>query len=946
MVATVNLKKKVDLPVWDWMRFAPVATGATTAMCGGEGRDERYLYYMAGTFWRYDTWTDGWQQLATPPTAPSVKSSLRYVSSGGHRGNVLSTPSSTTLKIPCFAGQLERDYTIRITSGTGAGQERTITNVANPVVHDYCVATTASVNSLSDSTKKWKFNQWVGYQVRLQFNTGASQLRTVLYNDTTTLYFFDANFQQLDPWQNMPFSAVAPYVAPVATAGVQTNFTIESNIITVDSAWDVSPDASSSFVIDSGAIWFLTSAGTPNWGILQYYDVASDVWYYKTSISGQALAAIGTDFSIERIADRSGSFDTGTATSATTRSLTDSTKTLTVDRFANYQLRITGGTGIGQRKRITGNSATTYYFSSPFDTTPDATSTYEIWGQADAMYFAGNASASMLKYNVEWDLWSDASVVDFGQLRQISAYFNGQEAFGVTSITRNATGILTVASAPTAGGTNYRIGDILTITTGGTLGKVIVDAISSGGVVTSVSLFACGINYTTGAGKVTSGGSGSGCTINILTVGVVGKVTTASNHNLVIGDSVTIKGCNEAAWNNTYTILGCDALNVFEFLTTATATAVPTSTITTTLLVDATKSWATNELAGKILNVFTAGTFPTMQARVITSNTATTITLATATTFTNGTSRYSVQEKSTFGRAVQYPIIEQGNTGYATSGSTTTLVDSSKTWIPNQWAGYRFKVLSGTGFDGGEVVITSNSTTTLTYSATGFTPDATSKYIIFDVFGVATGGSTTTIVDTTKNWAVNQWAGKRVRIMAGTGSSIEAVIASNTATTLTTGTMAATIDTTSAYCILDLPARGTGFEMSWLFGTSDTATRGQYLFMPRGSASNIMDFYNISSELADVCLYIQPQTETFTTGTMYAYDGDDHVYIQRDSTNRIFSLDVVTRKVNGAGIIPYGMSTAVIGNRMEIVETEDGLKYLYIMRHSATEFWRTLIFWE
>jgi hypothetical protein len=33
------------------------------------------------------------------------------------------------------------------------------------------------------------------------------------------------------------------------------------------------------------------------------------------------------------------------------------------------------------------------------------------------------------------------------------------------------------------------------------------------------------------------------------------------------------------------------------------------------------------------------------------------------------------------------------------------------------------------------------------------------------------------------------------------------------------------------------------------------------------------------------------------------------------------------------------------GNRMEIIQTEDGLRYLYLMRHSGTEMWRTLLFW-
>jgi hypothetical protein len=51
------------------------------------------------------------------------------------------------------------------------------------------------------------------------------------------------------------------------------------------------------------------------------------------------------------------------------------------------------------------------------------------------------------------------------------------------------------------------------------------------------------------------------------------------------------------------------------------------------------------------------------------------------------------------------------------------------------------------------------------------------------------------------------------------------------------------------------------------------------------------------------------------------------------------------REFVSSGTIPYGMSTAFNGNRMEIIKSEDGLKFLYIARHNATEMWRTLLFW-
>jgi hypothetical protein len=76
-----------------------------------------------------------------------------------------------------------------------------------------------------------------------------------------------------------------------------------------------------------------------------------------------------------------------------------------------------------------------------------------------------------------------------------------------------------INSAPTAGGTNYAVGDVLTITTGGTGCTVRVDAVAPfTGAVTSLTLLSPGSGYTVGAGKATSGGGGTGCTVEINTI--------------------------------------------------------------------------------------------------------------------------------------------------------------------------------------------------------------------------------------------------------------------------------------------------------------------------------------------------------------------------------------------------------------------------------------------
>jgi hypothetical protein len=75
---------------------------------------------------------------------------------------------------------------------------------------------------------------------------------------------------------------------------------------------------------------------------------------------------------------------TGTATAGSSTTLTDTGKTFTVNQYlsapgsATYQLHITGGTGSGQRRRISGNTATVLTVKPNWVTAPDATSTYEI----------------------------------------------------------------------------------------------------------------------------------------------------------------------------------------------------------------------------------------------------------------------------------------------------------------------------------------------------------------------------------------------------------------------------------------------------------------------------------------------------------------------------------------------------------------------------------------
>jgi hypothetical protein len=262
-------------------------------------------------------------------------------------------------------------------------------------------------------------------------------------------------------------------------------------------------------------------------------------------------------------------------------------------------------------------------------------------------------------------------------------------------------------------------------------------------------------------------------------------------------------------------------------------------------------------------------------------------------------------------------------------------------------------ITASTGAATGQVVrIASNTATTLTFVATVTAPtNGISRYSIargdaigtLD-FGVATGTqSTTTIQDTTKSWAVNIWAGRRVRVLTS-GGPIEVIIASNTANTLTVSTITLPVTLVTQYAILEGNAKGTGTSANWAFGTSSAATRGRYMWILRGGGAYGFERLDLVTDRISV-VNTAPLSETLSTGSMTAYDGGDRIYFHKDNTQRVMSLDVVTGKINGASMYPYAAPTAVLGNRMEVFTTKDGLKYIWLNRASFQECFRCLAFW-
>ena len=325
--------------------------------------------------------------------------------------------------------------------------------------------------------------------------------------------------------------------------------------------------------------------------------------------------------------------------------------------------------------------------------------------------------------------------------------------------------------------------------------------------------------------------------------------------------------------------------------------------------------------------------------------------------------------------------------GSASSGSTTTLVDSTANWGANQWAGSYVLLVSGTGA-GQCLKILSNTSTTLTFATVTTAPAASTVYQIRALgalsVGVATGGSATTLVNSAKTWVVNAWTNYQVRIISGTGAGQKSKIASNTATTLTIAS-GATIDTTSVYEIEPLEdsiyalgnnavtmylysisgnswsvvapttaraaAPGGGMSCDFVSATNDplwaseTATlgvqEGRYLYSFRASGGSSVDRFDItggtSGAGAWTAITVPSISETFTTGSSMCYSGR-YIYLRKEATNRFFRYDIPGNEFVGFNTDLYPDGAAMMGQKMWVrsLDGSEQLSWLYSLANGYT----------
>lgn len=395
---------------------------------------------------------------------------------------------------------------------------------------------------------------------------------------------------------------------------------------------------------------------------------------------------------------------------------------------------------------------------------------------------------------------------------------------------------------------------------------------------------------------------------------------------------------------------------------------------------------------------------PWSKTYTATGGSTTTVTVAAATHNINGFARGAVIEflSGTAGNIGTRTTITEILTNAGQGTITLTLADPVTSVANNDTfrlnTGRFFIMSSGTlaskcfqYFDVGTLAWTD-----LAY-ATGGTTNGTDArlvvpYTMVDIFDAGTGTSasnTTTLVDTTKNWASSQWVNYQVRITAGTGKGQVRVITANDATSLTfaAGT---DLDATSVYAIegdenaiyylgngavtmykysisantwstvsvtaARAAAPAAGMTADWVGVTGDAGwanpnacLNGRYIYSCRPT-SGIIDRYDIASRawLATTGVTYLP-TLTLANGCSSCWDGR-YIYLQVAGSTTV-PAKIYKYNIRGNYMEPFAedwylAGAAVAGNKMWIkdLSTTGAVKWLYYIASTSLVMRRIMIY--
>lgn len=384
----------LDRKEWQTMTPAPASPGAGAMVIAPDSHLVGFpaMYVLSTTaVYLYNHEEDGWQTITSPALAGTTGAgtcgafspwSITYTATGGTTTTV--TVAAATHNITATVVGQTVEF---LSAGTATGQRRVITGINSnagagtiTLTLDHPVAT-AILNTHTFRIASGR------YFVLSAYTAVAAGVWKVWDQGT---YAWQANLSTTNlpaAWGTSGGAACTARLAKVRANGTATGGT--TTTLT---------DSAANWTTDQWAgRYVLTVSGT---GAGQCLKIASNT---ATTLTFDSPGTAPDNTTVYQI--RGGSaLAVGVATEGSATTLVNSAKDWTANQWTNFQVRIISGTGAGDKRKITANTANTLTIAS--GTALDSTSVYEIEPDEDAIYVLGNAAATMYRYSISANTWT------------------------------------------------------------------------------------------------------------------------------------------------------------------------------------------------------------------------------------------------------------------------------------------------------------------------------------------------------------------------------------------------------------------------------------------------------------------------------------------------------------------------------------------------------------
>jgi hypothetical protein len=259
---------------------------------------------------------------------------------------------------------------------------------------------TQSSTTLQDTSKAWTVNQYAGATVSLTGGTGSGQTATVVSNTATTLTLSTT-------WGTTPVANSTIYSlvgtankAPTGTITLKChNSTLAAalgprlTLGEVDGCRIYDIDRSMLGTVDNGAVTGSTSTSYIGFVVNQFrvysgtgvpasqYRIGSSsngTRYKMDSTSYTTLAFSRNSSGVLSARTLNPATSSGTATAGAATTITDTSKAFTTNQWTGGTITLTGGTGSGQTRTVSSNTATAITVSPAWTINPAAGTTYTV----------------------------------------------------------------------------------------------------------------------------------------------------------------------------------------------------------------------------------------------------------------------------------------------------------------------------------------------------------------------------------------------------------------------------------------------------------------------------------------------------------------------------------------------------------------------------------------